>query len=209
VESRAKSRQAPHQSVHGRQITFKYEASSVQIDLEGDIVPHNGLRGANKESRAAYFKARPFSVHLFKRGHKIWFNPATDILHFSNLSSVFSHHLRQRQRVPLPFLKGLHNAKKIAFDHANPDDETIQNLADDVMDLYRINVLKINMAWITDGKSYKFDTAWTRAVMGEENKLDGEMKNTRTYKALGRVNGGHINANARILHLPLKAEDLA
>jgi hypothetical protein len=189
---------------------FTYEASSGPIDSDGYNTPHSSVRVATKESQAAYFKVRSHEIQLlgYGSGNKIYFNPFVDVLHFDDFSSVFSHQLRQRLRRPLPFVTGLHHATKIAFDPV-PNDERIGDLAAEVLDDYEIAIKNIQQFWRDKGQDWKIDMGWKRAVLEEETKLLREMKAPSIRRALGRVNGGTINGNAKIFHLPLTAEDLA
>jgi hypothetical protein len=207
-ESKEKSKQAPNQASPKQQMNFRYEAHAVQIDLNGNLLPLSGLRGASKESRNAYFKARSFAIHLLKQGEKIYFNPDIDVLYFGDLSCVFSHHLRQRLRWPTPFLNGLHNAKKIAFDDI-PDEQRYSDLAEDVVDLFKINIITMKSAWMDVGQGYKYDEEWVAAFREEEKRLTMEMKNIRASGALGRVNGAKMPAGVTPLRMPLTAAQLA
>ena len=164
---------------------FTYEASSGPIDSDGYNTPHSSVRVATKESRAAYFKVRSHEIQLLGYGSG-----------------------RQRLRRPLPFVTGLHRATKIAFDPV-PNDERIGDLAAEVLDDYEIAIKNIQQFWRDKGQDWKIDMGWKRAVLEEETKLLREMKAPSIRRALGRVNGGTINGNAKIFHLPLTAEDLA
>jgi hypothetical protein len=70
---------------------------------------------------------------------------------------------------------------------------------------------RIEMGWIENETEYKKDFGWRRAKLLEENRLMGEMRPRaiRNSGALGRVNGGYISVEAKILRLPLTAKDLA
>jgi hypothetical protein len=203
IETKSKRKQLRGQSVK-KPFIFKFQAGSVRVDLNGEILPISGIRQANKDSRRAYFKYRTSCIHLLKTGHKIYFNPSSDILHFGNIASIYFHMMRQRQRMPLPFLKGLHNAKKIAFD-AEPDNEDYDDLAEEIKDDFNYACSKILLGWITKGKLYKKDKDWVTEVRKENAilKKDMKMRNIRLSGALGRVNGGYIDVGAKILRLPL------
>lgn len=112
--------------------------------------------------------------------------------------------MRQRLRKPLPFLKGLHNAKKIAFD-AEPDNEGYDDLAEEIRDNFTYGCSKIQLGWITKGKLYKKDMDWITVFRKEDARLkrDMKMRKIRQSGALGRVNGGYIDVDAKILRLPL------
>lgn len=88
-EAKPKRKQQRGQSAT-KQFTFKYQAGSVRVDLNGEILPISGIRQANGDSRRAYFKYRTSCIHLLKNGHKIYFNPSSDILHFGNIASIYS-----------------------------------------------------------------------------------------------------------------------
>jgi 2EXR family len=211
IQIRRKVNEAPSKKKQKRggaarkQFTFEYIAGAIRVDLNGEFLPLSGLRSASRESRAAYFDVRPDCIHLLENGAKIHFNPSFDILHFGNLSSIYSHMMRQRLRWPLPFLKGLHLAKKIVFD-AKPDDEDYSLLAEEVIDEFFAGSYKILLSWIMKGKSYKKDADWAAAVSEEEVKLKRAMTKRKIQRsgALGRVNGGYIDVGAKILRLPLK-----
>jgi hypothetical protein len=113
-------------------------------------------------------------------------------------------------RRPLPFLSGLDKAEKIAFD-PTPDRDRIEDLSEEVVEDFKMRTTRIEMGWIENGTEYKKDFGWRRAKLLEENRLMGEMRPRaiRNSGALGRVNGGYISVEAKILRLPLTAKDLA
>lgn len=117
--------------------------------------------------------------------------------------------MRQRLRRPLPFLKGLDKAKKIAFDWT-PDDETYENLAEQIVEDFAFSCGEIEYDWYGKGQGYKADCDWMIAKQLEEGKLKREMKSRaiRSSKVLERVNGGYIDVNAQVFNLPLTQADL-
>jgi hypothetical protein len=191
------------------QMDFDYYAiTSGPIDLNGDKIPHSTIRAANKESRAAYFKVRSSELYIHKR-HKVYFNPIIDVLYFSDLSSMYSHHMRQRYRRKMPILKGLDAATKIAFDPV-ADSDRIEDLGDAIVDDFEEKIKVIQRRWANNGQGFKLDQGWKNARMAEGRRLLKEMRprQIRRSQALGRVNSGY-HPNATILRLPLTAADLA
>jgi hypothetical protein len=199
----SKIRQTPYQAAL-EEFTFSYDMGAVRIDFGGQVLRLCGLRGASVESRSVFFKVKHHRIHLLRRGQPIWFNPLTDVIHFGNLTRIYLHHMRQRKRVPLPFLKGLHNARKIVLD-VEPDEQQLENLAKEVRDEFSVSILEIETSWFIGGESYKKDLGWDAAVREEMHHLGQEMtpRQIRLSKALRKVNGGYIDVGTKILRLSL------
>jgi hypothetical protein len=110
-------------------MSFKYTTNSGRVDLHGNRTPHSSIRSVNRESRIEYFKVRSAAIYIAPRGNRVYFNPYIDILYFSDLSSMYAHHMRQRYRRKMPMLKGLDQATKIAFDPV-ADNERMEELGE-------------------------------------------------------------------------------
>jgi hypothetical protein len=100
----------------------------------------------------------------------MYYNPFVDILRFSDLSSIYSHHMRQRLRHKMPMLTGLEHATKVVFDEL-PNDEWIEELSGAVIDHFRTRIEGIQQEWIDNGKKWKDDRGWKLVVREEEQKL--------------------------------------
>jgi hypothetical protein len=209
-ESPAKRDQEPNHTAKS-QINFDYIITCGPVDLNGNKVSHSKLRAVNKQSRATYFHVRSHEIYLHDDlERKVFFNPHVDALYFSDFTSIYSHHRRQRYRRKMPMIVGLDSATKIAFDPV-PDNDRFADLSEEVVDDFEIRVKKIQQDWKDNGQAYKLDMGWKNAVLAEAEHLIEEMKprNIKISRALGRVNGGYIDANATILRLPLTQVDLA
>ncbi|PMD12082.1 hypothetical protein NA56DRAFT_713525 [Hyaloscypha hepaticicola] len=208
-ESPTKLLQVPGRTHAGIQMRFKYTIISRRIDLNGNRIPHSTIRSVCRESRAEYSTVRSAALHIAPRGHKLYFNPYTDILYFSDLSSIYAHHMRQRYRRTMPMVKGLDQATKLAFDPV-ADDERMEELGEEIMRHYETRIAEIQQSWARNGQSYKLDHGWDVARNEEGDRLWEEMKfrNIRRSDALGRVNGAFQDENATILRLPLTQADL-
>lgn len=191
-------------------MNFKYTMKSGRIDLGGNRLPHSTIRSVSKESRVEYFKVRSAALYIAPRGNRVYFNPYIDLLYFSDLSSMYAHHMKQRYRREMPMLKGLDQATKIAFDPV-ADNERMEELGEEITRHYETRIVEIQRNWTRTGQPYKLDHRWDVARNAEGDRLWKEMKlrNIRRSKALGRVNGGRMSTSATILRLPLTAADLA
>lgn len=188
---------------------FKYTIISRRIDLNGNRIPHSTIRSVCRESRAEYSTVRSAALYIAPRGQKLYFNPYIDILYFSDLSSMYAHHMRQRYRRTMPMVKGLDQATKLAFDPV-ADDERMKELGEEIMRHYRTRIAEIQQSWARNGQSYKLDHGWDVARNEEGDRLWEEMKlrNIRRSDALRRVNSAFQDENATILRLPLTQADL-
>ncbi|KAE9376639.1 hypothetical protein N431DRAFT_462459 [Stipitochalara longipes BDJ] len=196
--------------------TSYYEANSVLVKTDRSEVTRedglqyqrSGLAFANPATRKVYLSLKPAYIRHNKNGVKMFFNPASDKLYFTDLTRFTLHYRRQRLRHPVPYLHGCEAIRTIIFDEKT-DEKRVKKLIPDTVAVFMSAVKQIERQ-VNFAKEKTQD--WGAEVQEEHYKYLLEVEKADWCldfdpKLAKKVNGTKMAPGVKILRFPDMAEE--